>query len=53
MNLGLSKVTTQNPAVSHMKQSLPVFSSRNDPQSLVLRVVQNVVDALILGKSES
>ena len=49
MDLGISKVTTQSSTVSLIKESLPILSGRNDPQSLVLlHMVQNAVGNLIL-----
>ena len=49
MDLGISKVTTQSSTVSLIKESLPILSGRDDPQSLVLlHMVQNAVDNLIL-----
>ena len=49
MDLGISNVTTQSSTVSLIKESLPVLSGRDDPQSLVLlHMVQNAVDNLIL-----
>ena len=53
MDLGMSKVTTQSSTVSLIKESLPILSSRDDPQSLVLlHMVQNAVNKHILRVSE-
>ena len=49
IDLGISKVTTQSSTVTLIKESLPILSSRDDPQSIgLLHTVQKAVNNLIL-----